>query len=266
MSGTAAGDSRQDLAAFLRTRRARVSPAEAGLPAGPRRRTPGLRREEVAVLAGMSPTWYAYLEQGRVINPSEQVLDALARVLRLDEDERRYMYLLAFGTGQDRQPLEGDLPAGELVRKLVGVAEDSPYPVYAADVLADITAWNTAFTQYYADFAAFPPGRRNMIRWLLFDPQARERLPDWTTDVEDVVARWRSTVAGYGDLPGLSELVAEFNASPDFTAWWNQHDVREHRSRNRRFALPGGGEQVLRVIVVQSIEFEPAFVVFHVPT
>ncbi|HEY7487060.1 MAG TPA: helix-turn-helix transcriptional regulator [Streptosporangiaceae bacterium] len=105
------GDSRQELARFLKSRRAKVTPAAAGLPTGLRRRTTGLRREEVAVLAGLSPTWYTYLEQGRDIHPSAQVLDALARVLRLTEDERRYLHMLALGAVHGPQPLLGDIPA-----------------------------------------------------------------------------------------------------------------------------------------------------------
>src|SRR5689334_23475222 len=119
-------DSRRELAGFLRSRRARITPAQVGLPTGPRRRTAGLRREEVAVLAGVSPTWYTYLEQGREIQPSPEVLDSLAQVLRLSEDERRYLHSLV--RGAPGVPLAAEIPAADLIRQLTASFDGSPYP------------------------------------------------------------------------------------------------------------------------------------------
>jgi transcriptional regulator with XRE-family HTH domain len=118
--------SRRELATFLRSRRERITPADVGLPAGPRRRTHGLRREEVAVLAGVSPTWYTYLEQGRGIQPSREVLDSLARVLRLSEDERRYIHSLAHGAVIQTAPLDADVPADQLIEQIISTFEESP--------------------------------------------------------------------------------------------------------------------------------------------
>src|SRR5690349_18014228 len=164
---SAEGGNRHILAAFLRSRRERVTPESVGLPVGPRRRTSGLRREEVAVLAGLSPTWYTYLEQGRDIHPSVEVLDSLARVLHLSEDERRYMRLLAQGNGSKLRPLVGEVPAEDLVRQLVRAAGDGPYPIYAVDRYCDLLAWNGAATRYYTDFGQLARDQCNMMRWLL---------------------------------------------------------------------------------------------------
>jgi transcriptional regulator with XRE-family HTH domain len=258
--------SRRELGEFLRSRRKRITPAQAGLPAGARRRTTGLRREEVAILAGLSPTWYAYLEQGRAIHPSSSVLESLARVLRLSDDERRYMFILAYGHVRP-WPLVGDVPAIDLVRRLVDATEDSPYPVYGADLYGDLLAWNRAATVYYTDFALLPPDRRNMIRWLLTSPEAKQRLPQWTDDARDIVARWRAATAPHRDDPWLREQVAELRRiSPEFGPWWDEHDVQELRTRIRHFRHPDGREEAMRLIVVQAAEFAPCLVAFHVPT
>jgi transcriptional regulator with XRE-family HTH domain len=257
-------DSRRELAHFLRSRRVRITPAEVGLPAGPRRRAAGLRREEVAVLAGLSPTWYTYLEQARDIHPSAEVLDSLARVLGLTEDERRYMHTLAHGAVHRPRPLADEATSEEIVRQLVLAAAESPYPVYGADIYGDLIAWNRAATAYYTDFGQLPAGRRNMVRWLLLAPEARQRLADWSEDARDVVARWRAVTAGRDGDGRLRALVEELRrSSSEFGRWWDSHDVREQRSRLRRFRLPDGGVQAMRLIVVRAPEFAPCFVAYH---
>jgi transcriptional regulator with XRE-family HTH domain len=260
-------DRRRMLADFLRSRRARIVPADVGLPTSLRRRAAGLRREEVAVLAGVSPTWYTYLEQGRDINPSAEVLDSLARVLKLTEDERRYLHRLAHGHVGTPRPLADAATAEEIVRQLVLTAADSPNPVYAGNIYADLIAWNHAATVYYTDFGRLPERRRNMLLWLLTAPEARDRLANWSEDARDIVARWR-TVTSYVDYDAsrLQALVSELRQrSPEFGRWWDSHDVREQRSRLRRFRHPELGEQVMRLIVVRAPEFEPWFVAFHLP-
>jgi transcriptional regulator with XRE-family HTH domain len=259
--------SRRELARFLRTRRERITPGQVGLPAGPRRRSPGLRREEVAVLAGLSPTWYIYLEQGRDIHPSAEVLDSLARVLVLTEDERRYMHILAHGNVRKPRPLDNEVSPAGIVTQLVETTLYSPYPVYGVDLYCDLIAWNPAVATYYADFSAMPADQRNMMHWLITNPMAQDRLPDWHTDIPDVVARWRGMVAAVPDPDQrLSGLVAEFKRlSTDFERWWETHDVREHRTRLRRFNHPDHGERTLRLIVVQASDFSPNLVVFHTP-
>jgi transcriptional regulator with XRE-family HTH domain len=257
---------RRELADFLRSRRARVMPADVGLPTSLRRRAAGLRREEVAVLAGLSPSWYTYLEQGRDIHPSAEVLDSLARVLGLTEDERRYLHTLAYGGVTTPRPLVDALAAAEIARQLVATAAESPYPVYAINYYCDLIAWNRATASYYVDFGQLPVQRRNMLRWLLDAPEARQRLLDWSQDTRDIVARWRKATAGYHGDRRLRDLVSEFRQlSPEFGRWWDSHDVQENRSRLRRFRHPAHGEQTMRLIVVRAPEFDSYVVVFHIP-
>ncbi|HEX4818119.1 MAG TPA: helix-turn-helix transcriptional regulator [Nonomuraea sp.] len=259
---------RKELAGFLRSRRARIRPEDAGLPRGHRRRLAGLRREEVALLAGVSSTWYTYLEQGRRgVNPSRQVLDSLARVLRLDDAETRYLHRLADQAVD--ATIDADLSPAELARQLVHLGEEIPYPVYAANVYCDLIAWNPATTSYYADFSQLPADRQNMMLWLISSSQAKERLPDWEVDVRDIVARWRRLSASITEpererLQGQVAVYKEI--SPQFATWWDTHDVREHHTRSRRFNHPQLGTVTLRLIIVASAEMAPhSFVVYHAP-
>lgn len=261
------GDRRRELAKFLRSRRERIGPDEVGLPVGPRRRTAGLRREEVAVLAGLSPTWYTYLEQGRDIQPSREVLESLANVLRLTEDERRYIHSLAHtAAGHAASPLDADVSANDLVRQIVAQFEDSPYPVYAGNHRCDITMWNRAACEWYEDWGAMPVEERNILHWLLFSPIARERLLYWETVTRDAVARWRAECARHPDDPLLRERISEFrHRSANFVSWWDNHDVLEHRSGLRHFRHGHLGIQTMRIVPLQSPELVPAGIVVHLP-
>ena len=254
---------RRELGDFLRSRRARIGPEEVGIEPGGRRRTQGLRREEVAHLAGVSTSWYTYLEQGRDVRPSDQVLDAVGRVLRLDADEMRFVRRLAADAGFDSLPSE--LTPREIVTALVRLDDHSPYPTYAFDSYCDLVAWNTATTTYYTDFGRLPPQRRNMMWWLLASEEARQRLPDWESEVADIVARWRRMAVAV-DRRRLERQVAAFKElSPDFAGWWDSHDVREHHTRLRRFDHPQLGLVTLRLIVAESPEFAGHRVGYHAP-
>jgi transcriptional regulator with XRE-family HTH domain len=262
------GDSqvRRELARFLRNRRERISPEQVGFPVGPRRRSPGLRREEVAVLAGLSPTWYTYLEQGRDIQPSPEVLDSLARVLGLTEDERRYMHTLAYGHVIRPVALDAGVPVEELLRQIVAASAQSPYPVYASNVYCDLIAWNQAATEWYDDWGRLSAGERNMLRWMLIEPKARERIADWEADTQDVVARWRAEIARRPTDRRLQGLIAEFSrVSPEFVRWWKDHDVVEHRARIRHFQHPLRGIQAMRLVPVQSPHLPSSGIIFHLP-
>ncbi|MFG1918394.1 helix-turn-helix transcriptional regulator [Micromonospora sp. NPDC048898] len=257
---------RLDLAEFLRSRRERIMPAHVGLPVGPRRRTPGLRREEIAVLAGLSPTWYTYLEQGRDIRPSSEVLDSLARVLQLSEDERRYLYLLANGQAPPASPDLSEAADEGLVRQIVALTGETDYPVYAGNIYAGVTAWNAAAARWYTDFGRLPPGRRNMLWWMLTDPQARERIGNWAADTRDVIARFRIASAARPWDQHFNELIeAMREASPEFRTWWSDHDVRGPHTRLRHLRLPGGQALTVQLVVLRMTD---AFnsVVLHVPT
>ncbi len=253
-----------ELARFLRARRERIRPGEVGFPVIGHRRTPGLRREEVAVLAGVSTTWYTYLEQGRGREVSPRVLDSIGQVLQLTEDERRHTHILAYGKVITPQPLTGELPGNELVKRLVGVMSDSPYPVYAADLYYDLIAWNDAAAEWYDDWGKLDINGRNIMRWLIRSPVARQRLVEWEIDVRDTVARWHAMTSLQRSDVKLQLLVSEFCAlSEDFTKWWNAYEIMEHRSHIRVFRHPRLGVRRLRTITVGGPEFAPSFVVFH---
>jgi transcriptional regulator with XRE-family HTH domain len=257
---------REELAHFLRNRRQRVNPADVGFPAGRRRRTFGLRREEVAVLAGVSPTWYTYLEQGRSIQPSAEVLDSLARVLQLSEDERRYMHVLVYGRPPHALPIEPPEPIGELIRRLVELVGQGPQPIYAFDEVCDLIAWNEAATEWYTDFAKMAKGRRNMVWWQVTSPEARERLVDWEEDTRDIVARFRAFVATRQGDPRVRALISDLHqASPEFAQWWVEHDVHGQRARPRRLRHPLLGTRTMQLQVMVPTETDTVRVVFHLP-
>ncbi len=260
-------DRREELAHFLRTRRQRVNPADVGFPAGLHRRTVGLRREEVAVLAGVSPTWYTYLEQGRNIRPSPEVLDSLARVLRLSDDERRYMHVLAYGHPPRTEPTKPPIPINELIGQLIEVVGQGPLPIYAFDEACDMIAWNAAAREWYTDFAKLEEGRRNMVWWLVTSPDARERLVDWEDDTRDIVARFRAYVATRQSSPRVRDLISDLlKASPEFARWWTEHDVHGQLARPRRLRHPRLGTRSMRLQVMVPTETDRARVVFHLPS
>ncbi|ROP35199.1 helix-turn-helix transcriptional regulator [Saccharothrix texasensis] len=259
------GTRRGELAGFLRSRRERLRPAMVGFPTGPRRRSRGLRREEVAVLAGVSPTWYTYLEQGREIRPSPDVLDRLAQALCLTEDERRYVHTLALGHVVDPRPLDDDVSADEVVRQVVARHEDSPYPVYASDWRSDVSAWNPAAAEWYDDWGALPREERNLLRWTLTSPRAKARLVDWESEARYQVARMRAESARRLDDQEFRRRVAELERlGGSFAQWWRERDVREARPRVRGFRHPRLGERSLLLVPTRMAE-SSVTLVFHTP-
>jgi transcriptional regulator with XRE-family HTH domain len=259
-------DARRELARFLRTRRERVSPEQVGLPVSSRRRTQGLRREEVAVLAGLSPTWYTYLEQAREIRPSPETLDSLARVLLLTEDERQYLHQLALGHVEIVRPVAPAATINSLVADLVAVAGRGPYPLYAIDYAAEVIAWNDPAKSWYTDWAALEGIERNMVWWMLMNPEAREKIVDWAEDARDIVGRTRGLAARYPHDPRVSELIARLHEeSEEFGRWWPDHEVRGQRSRPRRFRLKGLGIRSMRFVILHPADDPRITMAFHVP-
>jgi transcriptional regulator with XRE-family HTH domain len=228
-----------ELTDFLRTRRAQVSPESVGLQANGRRRTPGLRREEVAQLAGVGLSWYTWLEQGRDIHPSGSVLDAIARVLALDAAERAHLFHLA----RVELPLpEGDYPREASPELRAMVAGLTPHAAFVTGPRADMLAWNPPAVRLLRDFGAEPPERRNLLCWLFVDTSWDRSSRAWEETAKHTLARFRAQHARRPDDPSFTALIEELTAaSPEFRAWWPRHEVVTDQAGTKTIERPGLG-------------------------
>ncbi|HEY2706213.1 MAG TPA: helix-turn-helix transcriptional regulator [Candidatus Dormibacteraeota bacterium] len=253
---------RKELAAFLRSRRARLGPEDVGLPNGLRRRTPGLRREEVAQLAGVGVTWYTWLEQGREISVSRQVLESIARALRLDAAERIHLNTLA---GVDAEPVAA---AFDTVPPAVQAMLDEldPCPAYVINARYDVVAWNRAEAALVCDFARLPSADRNIL-WLMFtDPAWRGLLLDWPRDAAWVAAQFRAALARHVGEPHWMELVERLRtASADFHEMWERHDVASPVSKTKRYLHPREGLVTLDAVSLRLSEAPDCRVMACIP-
>jgi transcriptional regulator with XRE-family HTH domain len=229
---------RRELGAFLRSRRERISPEEVGLHSLRRRRTPGLRREEVAQLAGVGVTWYTWLEQGRDIRASAQVLDAVARTLRFDPHERVHLFTLAGAAdtaiADECQTLP---PTAQLLLDRL-----EPFPAVIVNARHDLLAFNRVWASSFPHLDTIPLEDRNAL-WLIFtDPHWRRAVLDWEDAAARMVAQYRAAMAEHVADPSWKALVARLlRASPEFTEVWERHDVRVPESRVKRFRHPTAG-------------------------
>jgi transcriptional regulator with XRE-family HTH domain len=246
-----AGDPRA-LGQLLRSRRERLAPADVGLPPGTRRRTAGLRREEVALLANVSTTYYTFLEQGRPVRPSAQVLDALADALRMSEAERRYLRALAGGgSGAAAVPPERiDAAVVDLVERL------EPYPAYVKGRRWDVLAANPAARELFGDWrlppGEAPPGERNLVRWMFTADHAREVYLEWEPEARAMLGRFRLAAARYPGDPGFGALAAELQRrSEQVRAWWPRHDVTAVGSGSKKLRHPRLGPVTYSHVVLQ---------------
>jgi transcriptional regulator with XRE-family HTH domain len=228
---------RRELAAFLRSRRARVTPDQVGLPLTGRRRTPGLRREEVAHLAGVGVTWYTWLEQGRNIRPSDQVLAAIARTLRLDAHESAHLFTLA-GLPTRPSPAQCNaVPSGAaaLLDRL------DPWPAAVQNARTDILAYNRGYNWLLGGVDELPFEERNSILQCFLGRWA-ERMPDWDEHKARSVAQLRAAMAENVADPTWKALVKRLRReSPEFEALWSQHDVQALRNWTKRYVHPEAG-------------------------
>jgi transcriptional regulator with XRE-family HTH domain len=229
---------RRELAAFLRSRRERTRPEQVGLPPSRRRRTPGLRREEVAQLAGVGVTWYTWLEQGRDINASPQVLDAVARALQFDAHEHAHLLTLAgLPVVTLEEQCEQLCPTARLLLDRL-----EPYPACVLNARWDVLAFNRLYASFFPDLDTIPFEERNCL-WLAFtDPAWQEAIVDWDEAVGRMVAEYRAAMAEHLDDPAWQSLVERLHrASPAFTAMWDRHDVLATQSRMKRTMHPTVG-------------------------
>ncbi|HEY2034712.1 MAG TPA: helix-turn-helix transcriptional regulator [Rhizomicrobium sp.] len=231
------------LGVYLKDRRAKLDPASFGLPLA-RRRTPGLRREEVAQRANVSATWYTWLEQGRGGAPSADVLDRISRAMMMTDAEREHLYLLGLGRPPEVRyhAPEGITPR---LQRLLDTLEVSP--AFIRTATWDVIAWNKAAAVVLTDYSTLPEGERNVLRMMFRDARMRAVQPNWQSVARYVVASFRADVARAGASRNVQSLVDELCAtSPEFAAMWRDNNVQTH----------GDGTKVLNHPVAGSLSME----------
>lgn len=229
----------KELADFLKTRRAKILPTQVGLSSGTRRRTPGLRREEVAQLAGIGLTWYTWLEQGRHIRVSAQVLESLSKILLLDKQERIHLYLLA------NQPIPTDLPGyqGTVSPILQHVLDSLALcPSFITDRRWNVIAWNQAACVILGDFSKMNARQRNVV-WAMFTEDYFKQLyVDWHLHAKSLLGRFRSTCGKYIEDSWLNQFIDDLKGqSPEFNLWWLLHEIQNDSGVYKQLNHPVAG-------------------------
>jgi transcriptional regulator with XRE-family HTH domain len=248
-AGSRPADSHRELAELLRSRRDRLTPADVGLPAGSRRRTAGLRREEVAQLAGVSTTYYTFLEQGRDVRPSRQVVTAIAGALRLSPAERTHLFQLAGIT-----PAADEQDRAETVSPVVSamIGRLDPFPAYLKGRRWDMLAANRSARALFTDWQARPPGDRNQIWWMFTDPDARKVYVHWEKEAADMLGRFRAAAARRLDDPDFTDLIDRLHqASPEVRSWWPRYDVKPVGGGTKHLHHPDLGDVAFQHTVLQ---------------
>lgn len=227
-----------------------------------RRRTPGLRREEVAQIAGVGVTWYTWLEQGREMDVSAHFLERIAYALRLDPSERAHLFALA----QNRAPPERSV-AGFTVKSIHRrMIEAIQGPAYIANACLDVAAWNECLSAVFGDLTYLPEQNRNML-WLMFaSPAHQAAIPDWEVAARSMLARFRVEYGRNQKDPRFLTLIERLRgASPSFRAWWPQHDVTVRNEKPKRFTSPGVGELELDQTVLLLEDAPQMRIVIYAP-
>jgi transcriptional regulator with XRE-family HTH domain len=241
MFGTTSLERRRELGDFIRAQRERVAPASVGLVAARRRRTPGLRREEVAELSGLSTTWYTWIEQGRDVSVSPTALARLAGALRLERAQRTYLFELA----GKRDPDSGVGDAEDLPPAIASCVAAIGTPAYILDRNWNARSWNTAAEQLFTGWLDASPGEdaeRNLLRFIFLTPGARSLICDWERRARRVTAEFRAHCGAHLDDIALRGLIAELQRiSRDFAQMWEQHGVLGREGGERTFNHPRDG-------------------------
>lgn len=233
---------RKELGEFLQVLRQRSAPEEFGFPVGNRRRTQGLRREEVAQLSGISPTWYTWIEQGRKVNVSADVLDRLCEVLKLSRSERDYLFEMA---GR-RDPRGAEVEEDSAPPTLVAMIADIRIPAYIMGRTWDLLAWNKPAEELFSGWLDQPRTVNeplpNLLRYVFLNTDARQFVVNWEVRARRLVAEFRADCRGRLEEPALQRLVTELSQnSPEFDRYWKQHDVLERQGGQRTFNHPSRG-------------------------
>jgi transcriptional regulator with XRE-family HTH domain len=253
---------RAELGNFLKARRARLSPGDFGMPSGSRRRTPGLRREEVALLAGVGVTWYTWLEQGRQINASMQVLDAVAHTLRLDRAEREHLYRLAEATPLRTECARTVIPdaIAEIVRSL------EPLPASLINSRFDVLLSNSASVELFWEWHSLPCVHYNTLWCCVTEPSARGKFAEYDQHVRYMVARLRSAYGRHVGDPDWEEDIRRLSSmSSEFAELWDKHEVAEAERRMLTYLHPRAGTLRLAVSELHPPELPEARIVVYTP-
>lgn len=231
-------DRRQDIARFLRVRRSRLQPETVGIPRGARRRTPGLRREEVAALANVSTEWYKWLEQARDVRASAEALRRIADALRLEPGETDHLLRLSgYGLGPRDEPQPEAASLGQHLHALLRELE--PCPAWVVGGRWDFLAWNRAAKVISGDLDAIPVAERNSLYQLFVGDRLRSILIDWEKHAKGAVGTARAHCAALRDDPWVEQLIARLRAgSRDFAAWWEDHDIRAYEDGDKHYRHP----------------------------
>jgi transcriptional regulator with XRE-family HTH domain len=255
---------RAELADFLRKRRESIRPEDVGLQNAGRRRTPGLRREEVAQLAGVGTTWYTWLEQGRDVRASLDVLEALARAMRLTPAERVHVILL--GRGEEAPPSPGRAErVSPTLRRMIESLGSSP--AFVLGRRWDYLAWNSAAAALFGDFEKLPRGARNHVWQLFMDPGRREMLADWEHSCRQCVAKFRADSARHIGDPSFEQLIdALRSASPEFCKAWKRHEVARAGEGRKVLCHPVAGTLVFDHAVFSPAEAPEQRLILYTPT
>lgn len=253
---------RAELADFLRKRRASLKPDDVGLSGGGRRRTPGLRREEVAHLAGVGSTWYTWLEQGRDVRASLDVLEALSRALRLTPAERTHLVLL--GRGEEPPPCKSEERVSPTVRRTIDNLGHNP--AYVLGRRWDYLAWNEATVALFGDLGAVPRPSRNHVWMHFMDPARRQMFPDWSRSTRVMAAKFRADSARHIGDPAFEQLTLTLRkSSPEFCRAWKKHEVATGASGRKEIHHPVVGTMLFEHAVFNPQETPEQRMILYTP-
>lgn len=253
----------QELGDFLRTRRDRLAPENSGLPRGIRRRAPGLRRAEVAQLAGISVDWYTWLEQGRPITVSTQLLESLVRALQLNTSEREHLFLLAH-----QQPPPTKITGIETVSTTLQhfLDHQGSNPAFVTGRLLDVVAWNEAARVLFGDYEQMTSFERNFVWRFFTSPINRQLLTEWEGHARQLLAQLRVASGRYPDDPRLTELINDLMLrSPEFRAWWPDHEVVSVPEGHKTYHHPQLGNMMFEYITFQALDAPDLKVIVFTP-
>lgn len=254
---------RRELADFIRSRRERLLPSDVGLPASGRRRTPGLRREEVAFLTGVGTTWYTWLEQGRDVKPSNAVLEAISRALQLDKDEHQHLFQLS-----QRLPLHAAHARAEQVpQALLRMLESmTTQPAYVIGRRWDILAWNRAAAVVFGDYARLQGDERNIMHMVFANAEHRQKVVDWDILAPIALANFRMDSVAYAGDPDFLRLIRLLQAhSPHFRQWWSKHEVSTSVVGFKRILQPTVGHMVFEYTRLSVFDHSELKIVIYTP-